>query len=115
MRLIGRWTEGHGRRYINSTASPYGSTCSTHQVKAILLFYLPHLFDPLCREPLLLHSHRLSSSIRFTESPFYCLRIIPPILIPLIPENQPCIPPNTYHTSSPLASVVPSSWMDPHT
>ncbi|KAF1943091.1 hypothetical protein EJ02DRAFT_147980 [Clathrospora elynae] len=60
MRFMGRWTEGHGRGYINSTASPYGSTCSTHQVKAILLFYLPHLFDTLYREPLLLSSYHPS-------------------------------------------------------
>ncbi|KAF1936651.1 hypothetical protein EJ02DRAFT_479748, partial [Clathrospora elynae] len=32
------------------------------------------------------------SSIRLTASPHYCLCIIPSILIPFIPENQPCIP-----------------------
>ncbi|KAF1945260.1 hypothetical protein EJ02DRAFT_51215 [Clathrospora elynae] len=76
--------------------SSYSSSCSTHQVKETLLFYLPHLPDTRCREPLLLSKHQLL------------------ILIPLIPENQPCIPPTTYHTSSLLALVVPSSRTDPH-
>ncbi|KAF1944723.1 hypothetical protein EJ02DRAFT_479468 [Clathrospora elynae] len=102
---------GHRIQYIDSMESPYGSTCSTHQVKAILLFYLQYalqrapstafilslLFDTLDREPPLLSVYH-----PFDPDPVH--------------SREPTLhPPTVYHTSSLPALVVPSSRTDPHT
>ncbi|KAF1934822.1 hypothetical protein EJ02DRAFT_161855 [Clathrospora elynae] len=75
-RSMGLGTMDNARKYIRSTGNPSGLMCSTHQVTstttvlsprrfrivpsirfALLLQDVPHCpSNPLCREPLLLHS-----------------------------------------------------------